>query len=132
MEDSIFTKIINRELPGEILYEDDVVIALLNKFPNIDGETLVITKQQIPYAFDLDETTYAHLMKATKMMALALDTTFDTKRTCVVIEGFDVPHVHVRLYPVTEGTLNIHHGPMASDEKLKEIGDRIRPNISEL
>ena len=97
MEDTVFTKIIKRELPAEILYEDDTVIVILNRFPNTEGETLVITKEQLPYFVDLSPTTYAHLMKITQDMARALDTTFSTLRTCVVIEGFDVPHVHVRL-----------------------------------
>lgn len=129
MEDSVFTKIIKRELPAEILYEDDSIMVILNRFPNIQGETLVITKEQADYAFALEDATYEHLMKIAKRVAQALDQTFATKRTCMVIEGFDVPHVHVRLYPITEGTLDIRHGPMATDEELKAVGDKIRPNL---
>lgn len=129
MEDTVFSKIIRRELPAEIIFEDDLVIVILNRFPNIEGETLVITKEPISYAFDLDEKTYCHLMDTAQKMAKTLDKTFGTLRTCLVIEGFDVPHVHVRLYPVTAGTLELKHGPEASNEELKAIGDKIRANL---
>jgi histidine triad (HIT) family protein len=129
MEDSIFTKIIRRELPGEIVYEDDRVIAILNIFPNIEGETLVIPKKQISYFADLDDETYTHLMQVVKIISKTLDKAFSTKRTCVVIEGFEVPHVHVRLYPVVEGPLVITSGPKASPEELKNVAEKIRANF---
>jgi histidine triad (HIT) family protein len=129
MEDSVFTKIIKRELPGEIVYEDDRVIAILNLFPNTEGETLVIPKHQVDYFADLEDEEYAYLMQIVKKMAKALDAAFSTKRTCVVIEGFDVPHVHVRLYPIQSGTLNISHGPKATPEEMKAAGDKIRAKL---
>jgi histidine triad (HIT) family protein len=130
MEPSIFTKIIRRELPAEILYEDDKVIVILNRFPNIAGETLVITKEQISYIFDLDDATYEYLMLITKKVAKALDKAFGTIRTCVVIEGFDVPHIHIRLYPVVEGRLNLTQGSIRTDKELKIVGDKIRPYLA--
>jgi hypothetical protein len=66
-------------------------------------------------------------MDVARMVALALDRAFDTLRTCVVIEGFDVPQVHIRLYPVTSGHLDLSHGPAATVEELKSVGDKIRP-----
>lgn len=130
MEDSVFTRIIRRELPAEILWEDDRIIVILNKFPNIEGETLVITKEQVPYMFDLDPALYLHLMEVTKKVAKVLDKTYSTLRTCMVVEGFDVPHVHVRLYPVTKKGLNISHGPEATSDELKIVGDKIRLNLT--
>lgn len=129
MGDSIFTKIIKRELPAEIIYEDDVVIAILNIFPNIPGETLVIPKIQISYFADLDDETYTHLMRVVKKLSKTLDKAFSTKRTCIVIEGFEVPHVHVRLYPVVEGPLVITSGPKVSPEELKIVGEKIRTTL---
>lgn len=129
MEKTVFMKIIDREIPAEILFEDTKAIVILNRFPNIPGETLIIPKKPLDYIFDLDDETYGHLMELTKKIARALDATFSTLRTCVVIEGFDVPHVHVRLYPVTSKHLDLTQGPAASDEELKRIGDSIRPNL---
>lgn len=130
MGDSIFTKIIKRELPGEIVYEDEMVAGILNLFPTIEGEMMVIPKEQVAYFADLDDTTYVHLMSVVKRMAKVLDEAFNTLRTCVVIEGFDVPHVHVRLYPVQTGTLEIKAGPQVTQEELKVIGDKIRAHLS--
>lgn len=130
MEDSVFTKIIKRELPGEIVYEDEMVVGILNLFPNIEGEMMVIPKQQVAYFADLDDTTYIHLMSVVKNMARVLDEAFDTLRTCVVIEGFDVPHVHVRLYPIQKGNLELKAGPQASQDELKVMGDKIRAHLS--
>lgn len=130
MEDSVFTRIIKRELPGEIIYEDEVVIGILNLFPNIEGEMIVIPKQQVAYFADLDDEIYSHMMSVVKRLAKVLDLTFNTLRTCVVIEGFDVPHVHARLYPVQTGRLELKHGPQATEEELKLIGDKIRAHLS--
>ena len=132
MEDSIFTKIIKRELPAEIIYEDDLIIVILNRFPTIEGETLVITKEQVPYIFDLSEETYAHVFRVAKRMAKALDLTFSPLRTCVLVEGFEVPHVHVRLYPVTTPPLRIESGPMATDEELQVVGEKIRAALTQV
>lgn len=130
MEDSVFTKIIKRELPGEIVYEDEMVVGILNLFPNIEGEMMVIPKEQVAYFADLDDKTYLHLMSVVKHMVKVLDVTFNTLRTCVVIEGFDVPHVHVRLYPTQTRGLDLKAGPQATEEELKLVGDKIRAHLS--
>lgn len=126
MEDTIFTKIIEREIPAEIIYEDEHVIVIPDKFPSMKGQTLVITKEQVAYIFDLSDETYRALMDTTKNIARALDRAFSTTRTCVVIEGFEVPHVHVRLYPCPDEALTLEPRNEASDEILKEVADQIR------
>ena len=65
-------------------------------------------------------------MDATKKVARALDKAFGTIRTCAVIEGFEVPHTHIRLYPCTTPTLTLSPRREASDEELKTIADKIR------
>lgn len=129
MNDTIFTKIIKREIPAEIIYEDEHVIVIPDKFPSTDGQTLVITKRQAPYMFDLDDVTYRALMNATKRVAKALDKAFETVRTCAVIEGFNVPHVHIRLYPCRTPTLTLSPHREASDKELKVIAEKIRVTL---
>lgn len=129
MSDTIFTKIIKREIPAEIIYEDDYVIVIPDKFPSMEGQLLVITKQQASYIFDLDDETYKALMSATKHVSKALDKAFNTIRTCVVIEGFEVPHVHVRLYPCTTEELKWGPRSEASDEKLQIIAEKVRAQL---
>lgn len=130
MEDSVFTKIIKRELPAEILYEDDRVIVILDRFPNTLGQTLVIPKRVHDYLFTLPEDEYTYLLHITKKVARALDSVYNTKRTCMVVEGFDVPHIHIRLYPIVDTPLSLAGGQMASDADLSREGVRIREALA--
>ncbi len=129
MAASIFTKIINREIPGHFIYEDEHCVAILDKFPSIKGQTLVIPKKEVDYAFDLDDDTYVHLFKTAKKIAKALDTAFAAERTCLVVEGFEVPHVHIKIYPMqdTKRALGdiLPSGEEASDEDLAVIATQI-------
>ncbi len=130
MQDSIFTKIINRELPAEVIYEDEHVIVIPDRFPSMKGQLLVITKRQVPYAFDLTDEEYRALMDTTKRVAKALDVAFGTIRTCAIIEGFDVPHVHVRLYPCVTEEVTWSPRHEAQNEALKEVADLVRSKLS--
>ena len=127
---TIFTSIINREIPGHFVYEDEVCIAILDKFPAIEGQTLVIPKAEVDYLFDLPKDTYQHLLSVAKDTARALDTVFETERTCVIVEGFEVPHAHVKLYPMPRGTRSLRDaivpGVEASDERLAELAEQIK------
>lgn len=129
MSESIFTKIINREIPAEFVYEDDQCVVILDRFPTVTGQSLVIPKQEIDYAFDLDDATYTHIFAVAKKIALASDKALDTARTCLVVEGFDVPHVHIKVYPLTEADrplgAKIALGKEATDETLKEVAEKI-------
>ena len=102
MSESIFTKIINREIPGHIVYEDDHCVVILDKFPAVVGQSLVIPKKEIDYAFDLDDDSFIHLFQIAKKIGTASDKAFDAERTCLVVEGFDVPHVHIKIYPMQD------------------------------
>ena len=135
MADSIFTKIINRELPAHFVYEDEHCVAILDKFPTVKGQTLVIPKTEVDYAFDLDDDTYLHLFKTAKKIAKALDTALDAKRTCLVVEGFDVPHVHIKIYPLqtTDKSLGelLPLGDEAPDEGLAVTATQIQAALGE-
>jgi len=100
--ETIFTKIINRQLPGHFIYEDEVCVAILDAFPAVSGQTLVIPKEPIDYVFALPEATYQHLFAVAKKIATMLDRELKTARTCLVLEGFDVPHTHLKLYPLPD------------------------------
>ena len=130
MADSIFSKIIRREIPAVFVYEDEVCVVIMDKFPSIKGQSLVIPKKQVDYAFELDDETYTHIFKVAKKIAIATDKALKTKRTCLVVEGFEVPHVHIKLYPIQEGRQNLSTaltaGPEASDEELSELATKIK------
>ena len=104
---TIFSKIIAREIPAKFVYEDDTCVVIMDKFPSVTGQVLVIPRIEVDYVFDLPDDVYQHVMTIAKKIAAALDIVFDTERTCLVIEGFEVPHVHVKLYPVEKNSLNL-------------------------
>jgi histidine triad (HIT) family protein len=132
---TIFTKIINREVPGQFVYEDDVCVVLMDKFPAVPGQTLIIPKQETDYLFDLPEETYDHLFAVAKDIAQASDKAFNTIRTCLVVEGFEVPHVHLRLYPMTEkeslGKVMVRQQE-ATDEILAKQAEQIKTALVEV
>lgn len=135
MADSIFTKIINREVPGHIVYEDDICVAILDIFPTVKGQSLVVPKEQIAYAFDLKDETYTHIFKVAKKIARASDAAFNTAKTCLVVEGFDVPHVHIKLYPLQDSDRplgeKIHLGEEANKEELALTATQLQAAIEE-
>lgn len=99
MSDSIFTKIINGEIPSHKIYETDKVLAFLDIFPVVTGQTVVIPKKQIEFVWDLDDKEYQALMQATKQVAQRLRDVLGTAYVGEKIEGVEVPHAHVKLYP---------------------------------
>lgn len=98
---SIFTKIINREIPGYIVAEDEQHIAILDINPNAKGHTLCIPKKEVNKIFDLPEADYMALMAFSRKVAKALEQVIDCKRIGVSVIGLEVPHVHVHLIPLT-------------------------------
>jgi histidine triad (HIT) family protein len=127
---SIFSKIIAREIPAQFVYEDDICVVVMDKFPAVAGQTLVIPKLELDYAFDLPDDIYQHIFAVAKKIAKASDLTFNTVRTCLVVEGFEVPHVHIKLYPMIHTDKNLtevaHKSEMKSDEELQIQADKIR------
>ena len=99
---SIFTKIINGEIPSYKIAEDDNFLAFLDVNPNAKGHTLCIPKKEINKLFDLDDDTYIGLMQFSKKIAVALEKTVPCKRIGMTVIGLEVPHAHVHLIPLNE------------------------------
>lgn len=103
MEDSIFTQIINGQIPCHKVYEDNDVIAFLDVHPQLPGHTLVVPKKQIDHIWDLDDETYRNLWAIVKKLGGHMKVVLDTPRIGIAVEGFGVPHVHVHLLPIAHG-----------------------------
>jgi histidine triad (HIT) family protein len=99
MQDSIFTKIVNGELPSHKVYEDDLTLAFLSIYPSVVGHTLVIPKKQVEALWDLDTKTYAAVMDTTRKVAVRLRDALNVERVGERVIGLDVPHAHVHLVP---------------------------------
>lgn len=108
MPETIFDKIVRREIDSNIVWENDGHIAFLTPFPNTPGFTVVIPKANIgDNVFSLEDDAYIELMKATKEVANILEKALDVKRVALVFEGTGVAHVHAKLIPL--------HGPLADE-----------------
>ncbi|MBU2995581.1 HIT family protein [Cellulophaga baltica] len=99
---TIFTKIINGEIPCYKIAEDADFFAFLDINPNAVGHTLCIPKKEVDKLTDLDEATYTGLMAFSRKVSLALEKTVDCKRVGMTVIGLEVPHVHVHLIPLND------------------------------
>lgn len=123
MEQSIFTKIINGDIPCHKIYEDDKTIAFLDIHPTQPGHTLVVPKKQVDHFDDLDDDDYAALWQAVKKIAKAQKRAFGRTRVSIKVIGLDVPHAHVHVLPIdtlddykayTDMTKEPNHGELAA------------------
>lgn len=128
--ETIFTKIIKREIPAEIIFEDEHTLVIPDKFPSMPGQLLVISKRQTSYIFDLLPVEYEALMATTKKMALALDAISGKSRTCIMVEGFEVPHVHVRIYPCDAPGIILHPKVEAAADELEKLATALRMKLN--
>lgn len=111
---SIFTKIVNGEIPCHKIAEDDRFLAFLDVMPLVEGHTLVIPKQEVDYIFDLEPELLGDLMKFAQKIAPAIKKAIPCKRLGVTVIGLEVPHAHVHLVPMNRmADMNF------SNEKLK-------------
>jgi histidine triad (HIT) family protein len=99
MEDCIFCKIVAGDIPSHKVYEDDNVLAFLDIHPIQSGHTLVVPKNHEPHFDQLTGSDYTATMDVVKRLAFRQKQQIGRERACVRIEGFDVPHAHVHVYP---------------------------------
>ena len=123
---SIFTKIINGEIPCYKIAENDDFFAFLDINPNAKGHTLVVPKKEVDKLFDLDEKTYNGLMNFSRKVALAIEKAVQCKRVGMTVIGLEVPHVHVHLIPLTSmNDIDFKHKVKMNDVEFQAIADKI-------
>jgi histidine triad (HIT) family protein len=98
---SIFTKIINGEIPGRIIWSDDVCIAMVDIRPLHPGHTLVVPRNEVDQWIDLDAETVQHLMGVAHHIGAAQRLTVDCRRIGLMIAGFEIPHTHLHVVPIS-------------------------------
>jgi len=128
---SIFTKIINGDIPCHQVGETKDCFAFLDIAPLRAGHTLVIPKKEIDYFYDLDDETMNAVMLFSKKVARAIEKTIPCKRISVVVAGLEVPHAHVHLIPMNAiRDIDFSQPKMTfSHPELAEIAERIRGNM---
>ena len=129
---SIFTKIINREIPGYIVAEDDQYIAFLDINPLVLGHVLVVPKKEVDYIFDIDDATLSGLTVFAKKVAVAVKKVIPCKRVGVAVIGLEVPHTHIHLVPMNSmGDINFTRQKLSpSKEELADVTAKIKAALS--
>jgi diadenosine tetraphosphate (Ap4A) HIT family hydrolase len=147
MDNCIFCKIINGEIPSAKIWEDQNFLAALDVFPNTKGMTLVITKTHYDsYAFDMPEDVYRDFFLAAKKVAKMLEAGLGVKRVALVMEGMGINHAHLKLYPLFgleekfketwakdkiyfenyQGYVSTQLGPQANPTELQKLAEEIK------
>ncbi|WP_350286418.1 HIT family protein [uncultured Croceitalea sp.] len=127
---SIFTKIIDGEIPCYKIAEDDDFFAFLDINPNAKGHTLCIPKKEVDKLLDLDETTYTGLMAFSRKVGKAIEAAIDCKRVGLTVIGLEVPHVHVHLIPLTTmANATFQYKVSLTKEEFEETAAAIREQL---
>lgn len=129
---SIFTRIINGDIPCYKVAESDDYFAFLDISPLTKGHTLVVPKIEVDQYFDLDDAQLAGLTLFSKKIATAIKKSVDCKRVGVIVAGLEVPHAHVHLVPMTsEGDLSFSKTRVnMSQEEFAALAEKIAKNMS--
>lgn len=127
---SIFTKIINGEIPCYKIAEDENFLAFLDVNPNAKGHTLCIPKKEINKIFDIEDDLYLGLMAFSKKIAVALEKTVACKRIGMAVIGLEVPHAHVHLIPLNEmDEMRFQNKVTLTKEEFEELAKAIQSNL---
>ena len=127
---SIFTKIVNGEIPCYKIAEDENFLAFLDVNPNAKGHTLCIPKQEINKLFDIEDDLYLGLMQFAKKIAIALEKTVPCKRIGMAVVGLEVPHAHVHLIPLNEmDEMRSQNKVSLSKEEFETLVSAIQSNL---
>ena len=124
---SVFTKIINGEIPSYKVAEDDNYYAFLDINPITKGHTLVVPKKEVDYIFDLDDKTLEGMILFAKKIAKKIGEKIDCKRVAVVVLGLEVPHAHIHLIPInSEQDVDFHGKKLKlTPEEFQSIAELI-------
>jgi histidine triad (HIT) family protein len=128
---SIFTKIVDGEIPAYKVAEDENYLAFLDIFPVAKGHVLVIPKKEVDYLFDLEDEMYVGLQLFAKKVAVGIKKTFPCEKVGVLVLGLEVPHAHIHLVPMQNEAdlLNFSKKLKFTDQEFQEITELISKNI---
>ncbi|WP_067783316.1 HIT family protein [Actinomyces vulturis] len=130
---TIFTSIMNGDIPGSFVWADDVCTAFATIEPHTAGHVLVVSREEVDSFTDADDALLAHLISVAKIIGNVQKTVFDAPRAGLAIEGFGVPHLHLHVMPLQDGK-ELDHSSLRSDVPMEEINaamEKIRGGLRE-
>lgn len=131
---SVFTKIINGEIPGRFVYRDETVVAFLTIEPIAYGHTLVVPVEEVDKWTDLDPQTWAHCNEVAQKVGQAILDVYDCERAGYLIAGFEVPHTHIHVFPANDmsgyNLANIMKMDETDPAKMDEAADKLRAALA--
>lgn len=132
---TVFTKIINGEIPGRFVYRDEKVVAFLTIEPAAYGHTLVVPIEEVDRWTDMDPATWAHCNEVAQLVGKAIVDTFDAPRAGYLIAGFEVPHAHIHVFPASDmsgfSLQNVMRMDETAPEKMDDSAAKIRAALLE-
>jgi histidine triad (HIT) family protein len=128
---SVFTKILDGEIPGRFVYRDDISAAFLTIAPITPGHTLVVPVAEVDHWIDLDDDTAAHLLLVAKRVARAQQRVFHPRRVGLMIAGMEVPHTHLHVLPIAhESDLDFAKArPDTPGDELDRVAEMLRAEL---
>ena len=128
---TLFSKIINGEIPSYKIAENDKFFAFLDIQPLVTGHTLVVPKIEVDRFFDVPDEYLGEMLLFSKPIAKAIEKSFSCNRCGISVIGLEVPHAHIHLVPISSSNdLNFTQSkPKASDESLKKVQEKILQNL---
>ena len=131
---TLFTKIINGEIPGTFVHQDDKCVAFLDVAPMTEGHVMVVPREEISHWIDADAELIAHLTAVAKRIGEAQKRAFDCERIGLLVVGYEVPHLHIHVLPTNSmDDFDISdRAPMQTPEQLEAPAEKIRQALSEL
>lgn len=130
---TLFTKIINGEIPGTFVHEDETCVAFLDVAPMTEGHVMVVPREEISHWIDADQDLLDHLMAVARSIGRAQKAAFDCERIGLLVVGYEVPHLHIHVLPTTSmDDFDISdRAPMQTPEQLEGPAEKIRRALSE-
>lgn len=127
---TLFTKILEHQLPGHFVYEDDKCGAFLSIAPLRPGHLLVVPRREVDHWLDLEAEEAAHLFAVAQRLGRVLQETFQPRKVGLMIAGMEIPHAHLHLVPIeSEADLDFANARPASAEELAQVAARIREHL---